>query len=85
MQAILELVLTTQTAVSRTDDPFGTKIGIFARLLGCRHKRFTRPITVSNSSYRACLDCGARRKFDTQNLKTSRAFYYPPSIKLEHD
>jgi len=80
MQAILEHVLIAEAGVSRTEDPFGTKIGVFARIFGCRHKSFTRPITVDNSSYRACLDCGARRKFDAENFKTARAFYYPPSV-----
>ena len=84
MQAVLQQILITEIKDSKVgQDPFGSKIGIFGRLFGCRHKNFTRPITVNNLSYRACLDCGARRKFDAQNFKTSRAFYYPPSVTFD--
>lgn len=85
MQAILEQILMTGTTASRNLDPFGSKIGIFGKLFGCWHKRLTRPITNDNLSYRACLDCGARRKFDTHNFKTSRAFYYPPSVAFHRN
>ena len=80
MQAILERTLMMASAVTKRHDAFGTKIGLFGSLFGCWHKSFTRPMTSGNMSYRACLDCGARRKFDAKNFKTSRAFYYPPSV-----
>lgn len=85
MQGILEQALVSETAARREDDSFGRKIGIFTQLFGCWHKRLTRPFTNDRNSYMACLDCGARRKFDTQNFKTSRAFYYPPSVPFDRN
>ncbi len=85
MQGILEQSLLAENTVSRESDPFGSKIGLFASLFGCWHKRLTRPFTSDKNSYMACLECGARRKFDTQNFKTSRAFYYPPSVPLDRN
>ncbi len=85
MQLILEHGLLTDKAVKRESDPFGRKIGLFSSLFGCWHKRLTRPFTSDKNSYMACLECGARRKFDTQNFKTSRAFYYPPSVPLDRN
>ncbi|MEO7674883.1 MAG: hypothetical protein ABIU09_12500 [Pyrinomonadaceae bacterium] len=85
MQLILEQSLLVETAVRRERDDFGRKIGLIASLFGCWHKRLTRPFTSDKNSYMACLECGARRKFDTQNFKTSRAFYYPPSVSLDRN
>jgi len=81
MQAVLEQNLIMESAVIRTDDLFGTKIGFLSTLFGCWHKDLSRPFTKKGrSSYRACTDCGARRRFNTQNLQTSGPFYYPPSV-----
>ncbi len=85
MQLILEQSLITENAVGRRADPFGSKIGLFASLFGCWHKRLTRPFTSDQNSYMACLECGARKKFDTENFKVSRAFYYPPSATLDRN
>jgi hypothetical protein len=56
---------------------FGEKIGIMGKLFGCWHKELSRPFTNRRTSYRSCLNCGALKKFDTENLKTSGPFYYP--------
>ena len=46
-------------------------------LFGCRHKRFTRPITPirrsgpktkSGDAYVACLDCGKQFHYDPENM-----------------
>lgn len=64
------------------EEPFGTKIGMFGKIFGCWHKRLTRPVTYGrNASYRSCLECGARRKFNTDSFTTSGPFYYPPMVK----
>lgn len=60
---------------------FGDKVGLFASLFGCWHKRITRPFTESKACYRACLDCGARKPFNPETLETERRFYYPPIVK----
>ena len=75
MQAVLEQ--NSITTVEKDRDSFGNKIGIFGKLFGCWHKSLSRPFTNDRSSYRACLDCGARRRFDTQNFKTLGGFYFP--------
>ncbi len=85
MQLILEQSLLTENTTRRDVDPFGRKIGLFTTLFGCWHKRLTRPFTSDKRTYMACLDCGARRKFDTQNFRVSRAFYYPPSVSLDRN
>lgn len=59
---------------------FGKKIGMVASLFGCRHQNLSRPFTRDDISYRTCLSCGARKRFDPDKLVTHRAFYYPPEI-----
>jgi len=57
---------------------FGKKIDVWGWLFGCWHKRLSRPFGHGSNSYIVCLDCGARKHFDAQNLKTFGTFYYPP-------
>lgn len=85
MQNILDMNKNsiTEAAIGRSEDLFGQKIGILGKLFGCWHKRLTRPFTNDKLSYQACLDCGARRKFDTNNFKTSGAFYFPRSVTFD--
>jgi hypothetical protein len=78
MQGILENGLITESRVERSNEQAGTKIGVFGKLFGCWHKRLTRPFSDKNVSYRACLECGARKNFNTQSFKSSGPFYFPP-------
>lgn len=80
MQKILDQNLIAEETINRTISVFGDKIGVFGQLFGCWHKQLSRPFSAKNSSYRACLNCGARKKFDTNTLKTIGPFYYPPAI-----
>ncbi len=82
MQGILDQGIIAKTVLERTDGEFGKKIGVFSKLFGCWHKNLSRPFTNKNASYRACLNCGARKKFDAKTLKTSEKFYYPPSVSF---
>lgn len=82
MQGVLDQNYIAETVINRTNGAFGKKIGLFTSLFGCWHKRLTRPFTNRNASYRACLNCGARKKFDAENLKTFGPFYYPPAISF---
>lgn len=77
MQGILENSLITESLNERSNEQAGMKIGVFGKLFGCWHKRLTRPFTDKNVSYRACLECGARKNFNTQSFKTSGPFYFP--------
>ena len=65
---------------SRTNNVFGRKIGFFGRLFGCYHKNLSRPFNKGDIGYRSCLECGARKRFDSDSLRTFRSFYYPPEI-----
>lgn len=86
MQAILEQNKITETFVNeKTDVAFGGEIGLLAQLFGCWHKKISRPFTIRKDSYRACLDCGARKHFDTQTLKTYGSFHYPPAVSFSEN
>ncbi len=74
---------TLSTLSTRNDQAFGEKIGIMGKIFGCWHKELSRPFTNQKQSYRVCLNCGARKHFDAENLKTFGPFYYPPSVSLE--
>jgi hypothetical protein len=47
-----------------------------ARVFGCRHGEMSRPFTHDGESYRACLECGARRQFDSTRWEMTGAYYY---------
>ena len=81
MQMALEQNRATEMVTTQTEDAFGTKIGLIGKLLGCWHKELSRPFSNKKFGYRTCLHCGARKRFDAQNLKTFGPFYYPPIIK----
>jgi hypothetical protein len=85
MQGVLEQNYIADSIINRTSDAFGNKIGIVAKIFGCWHKQLSRPFTDKNKSYRACLDCGARKRFDAETLKTFGPFYYPPAISPVND
>lgn len=78
----MQAVLKQNALTSRT---FGDKIGFFGKLFGCWHKQISRPFTIGRDSYRACLDCGARKHFDPQTLKTYGSFHYPPAASLDRN
>ncbi len=83
MQGILEQNLTIDAIRKPSDTVLGEKIGIMASLLGCRHKRLGRPMTLARESYLPCLECGARKRFDAKSMKTLGGFYYPPKVILK--
>ena len=83
MQGILDQNTIAAALINRTRGSFGEKIGVMASLFGCWHKRLTRPIADRNMSYCACLDCGARKRFDTEEFRTAGPFYYPPMVQSE--
>ena len=85
MQGILEQNKIAESIINRTDGAFGKRIGIVGKVFGCWHNNLTRPFTNQSGSYRACLNCGARKPFDTQTLKTFDSFYYPPIVSPEEN
>jgi hypothetical protein len=46
------------------------------RVLGCSHKELSRPFSRHGESYRVCIACGARRKFDSQTWDSRGPFYF---------
>ena len=86
MQAVLEQnVVATESFVGKTKEAFGEEIGFLASLFGCWHNRLSRPLTVGRASYRACLECGARKQFDAETLKTYGSFHYPPALSFDEN
>jgi hypothetical protein len=82
MQLVLEQNGIADKTINRTENTFGDKIGLFGKMFGCWHKEISRPFTSVRESYRVCLDCGARKQFDTKTLKTFGPFYYPPTVSF---
>jgi hypothetical protein len=85
MQGVLEQNRIAESIINSTKGSFGNKIGLFGKLFGCWHKELTRPFTNKNISYRACLSCGARKRFNTETLKTFGPFHYPPAVSYEEN
>ena len=46
------------------------------RVFGCWHTEMGRPVTHHGETYRACVDCGARRAFDPKRWELVGAYYY---------
>ena len=82
MEAILHQGYIAESIINRTDGAFGRKIGLIGKIFGCWHKELSRPFTNRDASYRSCLKCGARKKFNPNTLKTSETFYYPPAVSF---
>ncbi len=80
MEALLDQGRIAEAIINHTDGAFGQKIGLVAKLFGCWHKVLSRPFTYRRASYRACLHCGARKKFDAKTLQTFGPFFHPPAI-----
>jgi hypothetical protein len=50
-------------------------VELLRTVFGCWHRRMSWPVTRGGQTYRACLKCGARRKFDLKTWKTYGSFY----------
>ncbi len=46
------------------------------RAFGCWHTEMSRPFTSRGETYRACLGCGARRRFDPISWEMVGHYYY---------
>ena len=68
-----------QTRVDQSGFITGRISGVnnaFRRLLGCWHRHMSLPFTRGNETYRTCVDCGARRRFDLEQWTMIGAFYH---------
>jgi hypothetical protein len=84
-KGVLEQNRIAESIINRTNGAFGKRIGIVGKIFGCWHNKLSRPFTNLSGSYRACLNCGARKPFDTQTFKTIGSFYYPPTISSDEN
>lgn len=83
MEAVLEQNAIVDSRVIRSNKAFGKKVGLMTKVFGCWHQKgLSRPFTENQKAYRVCLDCGARRAFNPQTLKTFGPYYFPPAISL---
>jgi hypothetical protein len=48
-------------------------------LFGCQHREMSRPFSRQGESYRVCISCGARRKFDGETWVSSGRHYFKPA------
>ena len=55
---------------------------VFRRILGCWHRHMSLPFTRGNDTYRTCVNCGARRRFDLDQWTMVGAFYLPEGHPL---
>jgi len=46
------------------------------RIFGCWHGEMSRPFTRDQETYRVCMDCGARRRFDPISWEMVGSYYY---------
>lgn len=51
--------------------------GATARIFGCWHVNMSLPFSRGSETYRTCVACGARRRFDLEQWKMVGPFYYP--------
>jgi len=66
-KARLELVANPDEVAVRTME---TRVRALPRVIGCWHRHLSRPFTRESETYRACLDCGARRGFDISTWRS---------------
>jgi hypothetical protein len=77
MQAVLE---NKQFWEQETSNKKEKTVSFFTGIFGCWHKELSRPFTTFNNSYRACLNCGARRHFNAETLETYGQYYFPLEV-----
>ena len=75
MEAVVEQTGTDLSAVipnvlARLDSAV---TGIF----GCWHRELSLPFTRGSETYRTCVSCGARRRFDLEQWTMVGEFYRP--------
>lgn len=54
---------------------FGQTKDMLKRIFGCWHLEMSLPFTRDGETYRTCVVCGARRRFDLERWMTVGPFY----------
>ena len=57
-------------------DVLATSTTLLVQLFGCWHRNVSRPFTTEGETYRVCLNCGARRRFDLEGWRVRGPYYY---------
>lgn len=65
-----------------TTDRLSRVNNVFRRVLGCWHRQMSLPFTRGNETYRTCVSCGARRRFDLDQWTMVGAFYRPDDTSI---
>jgi len=50
------------------------------RVFGCWHSKLSLPFTRGDETYRTCINCGARRRFDLDQWVSVGGFLPPDEI-----
>lgn len=74
---ISQNVLDKSRKVNVQEEIFGEKLGLIARVFGCRHSRMSMPVTTKEITYRFCPTCGIRRIYDLETFRLQGSYYYP--------
>jgi len=75
MEAVVEQAGTDLSAVM--PDLVSKVRRVTARIFGCWHVNISLPFSRGNETYRTCVACGARRRFDLEQWEMVGSFYYP--------
>lgn len=71
------IIMKEITMESLNDTLSGEKQSFFKWLFGCWHTRMSKPVTIDNTTFCYCKDCGLRRKYDFETFQPQGAFYAP--------
>jgi len=58
---------------------------LLKRVFGCWHLKMSLPFSGPKETYRTCIDCGARRRFDPDLWATGGPYYYPDRPRTLHE
>jgi hypothetical protein len=75
MQTVVEQAGTDESVVM--PDLVSKVRRAMTRIFGCWHVNMSRPFSRGNETYRTCVACGARRRFDLELWEMIGPFYYP--------
>ena len=59
-----------------SDEKAKPHTSLFTRIFGCHHAYMGRPTTAGRKTYRTCVDCGARRQFNTDTWQMEGPYYF---------
>jgi hypothetical protein len=48
-------------------------------LFSCKHREMSRPFSRHGETYRVCISCGARRRFDEESWHSAGGYYFKPA------